>query len=125
MRSSCFPVLPRSAESQAIWGGIVKRLLIAYFIGNISAKKISKCVNVCQSYSKPKVGRFLSHIVVLTDKFTGITPHAFTSQRNQYEILIKQCRTVFEIMLYSLPLTHVTYSKIMYAYRTCVRAFQK
>jgi len=36
---SCFPVLPGSAEAQVIWGGIVKRLLIAYFIGNISAKK--------------------------------------------------------------------------------------
>jgi len=32
--------------------------LIAYFIGNISAKKISKSVHVCQSYSKANVGRF-------------------------------------------------------------------
>jgi len=39
MRFSCFPILPGSAEAQVIWGGIVKRLLIAYFIGNISAKK--------------------------------------------------------------------------------------
>jgi len=31
------PFLPGSAEAQVIWGGIVKRLLIAYFIGNISA----------------------------------------------------------------------------------------
>ena len=38
MRFSCFPVLPGSAEAQVIWGGTVKRLLIAYFIGNISAK---------------------------------------------------------------------------------------
>jgi len=36
----CFPVLPGSAEAQVIWVGIVKRLLIAYFIGNISAKNI-------------------------------------------------------------------------------------
>jgi len=35
--------------------------LIAYFIGNISAKKISKSIHVHQSYSKPKVGRFLRH----------------------------------------------------------------
>jgi len=56
MRFSCFLVLPGSVE--AIWGGIAKCLLIAYFIGNISAKKISKCIHVCQSYSKPKVGRF-------------------------------------------------------------------
>jgi len=39
MQFSCFLILPGSAESQAIWGGIVKRLLIAYFIGNILAKK--------------------------------------------------------------------------------------
>jgi len=39
MRFSCFPVLPGSAETQVTWGGIVKRLFIAYFIGNISAKK--------------------------------------------------------------------------------------
>ena len=38
MRVSCFPVLPGSAEAQVIWGSIVKRLLITYFIGNISAK---------------------------------------------------------------------------------------
>jgi len=31
--------LPGNAEAQVIWGGIVKRLLIAYFIGNISGKK--------------------------------------------------------------------------------------
>jgi len=34
MRFSYFPVLPGSAESQVICGGTVKRLLIAYFIGN-------------------------------------------------------------------------------------------
>jgi len=58
---SCFHVLPGSAEAQVIWGGIAKRLLIAYFIDNISAKKISKSINVHQSYSKLKVGRFLRH----------------------------------------------------------------
>jgi len=30
-------------------------------MGNISAKKISKSIHVCQSYSKPKVGLFLRH----------------------------------------------------------------
>ena len=34
------PVLPGSAEAQVIWGDIVKCLLAAYFIGNISAKNI-------------------------------------------------------------------------------------
>jgi len=49
---SCFPILPGSAEAQAIWGGTVKRLLIAYFIGNISAKKCQNpfmCVKVIAS----------------------------------------------------------------------------
>jgi len=34
-----FPRCPGSAEAQVIGGGTVKGLLIAYFIGNISAKK--------------------------------------------------------------------------------------
>jgi len=34
-----FPILTGNAEAQVFWGGIVKRLLIAYFIGNISATK--------------------------------------------------------------------------------------
>ena len=49
MQFSCFPVLPGSAEAQVIWGGIVKCILIAYFIGNISAKKYQNpltCVKV-------------------------------------------------------------------------------
>jgi len=37
--------------------------LIAYLIGNISAKNI-KIIHVCESYSKPKVGRFLRHGVL-------------------------------------------------------------
>jgi len=49
---SCFRVLPGSAEAQVIWGGIVNRLSIAYFIGNISAKKYKNpfmCVKVIAS----------------------------------------------------------------------------
>ena len=44
---SRFPDLPGSAEAQVTSGVIVKRLLIAYFIGNISAKniKIHSCVS--------------------------------------------------------------------------------
>jgi len=53
-------VLPGNAEAQVTSGGILKRLLIAYFISSISAK-ISKSVHVCQSHSKPTVGRFLRH----------------------------------------------------------------
>jgi len=40
MQLSCFPALPGSTETQAIWGDIIKWLLIAYFIGNICAKNI-------------------------------------------------------------------------------------
>ena len=38
-----FLVLPGSAEAQVTWGGILKHLLIAYFIDNISAKNIKIC----------------------------------------------------------------------------------
>jgi len=44
-----FSVLPRNAEAQVIWGGIVKCLLTDYFIDNISAKKYQNqltCVKV-------------------------------------------------------------------------------
>jgi len=49
---SCLPVLPGSAESQVIRSGIVKRLLIAYFIGNVSTKHYQNpftCVKVVAS----------------------------------------------------------------------------
>ena len=52
MRFLCFPILPGSAEAQVISGGIVKCLLIAYFIGIISAKKYQNpfmCVKVIAS----------------------------------------------------------------------------
>jgi len=49
---SHFAISPGSAEAQVIWGGVVKCLLIAYFIGNISAKKYQNpfmCVKVIAS----------------------------------------------------------------------------
>jgi len=39
MRFSCYSVVPDSAEAQVICGGTVKRRLIGYFMGNISAAK--------------------------------------------------------------------------------------
>jgi len=36
---SRFPILLGSAEAQVKWDGVLKRLLIAYFIAIISAKK--------------------------------------------------------------------------------------
>jgi len=53
--------LTGNAEAQVISGGIVKRRLIAYFIGNMCTKKISKSIHVRQSYSKPNLGCFLRH----------------------------------------------------------------
>jgi len=53
-----FPVLPGSAETQVIWCGIVKCLLIAYFIGNISDKIYHNPLTCVKSYSKSNVGRF-------------------------------------------------------------------
>jgi len=44
MQSLCFPIFPGSAEAQVISRGIVKCLLIAYFISNISAKKFQNPV---------------------------------------------------------------------------------
>jgi len=47
-----WPVLPRSAEAQVNWRGTVKCLFIAYFIGNIPAKKYENpftCVKVIAS----------------------------------------------------------------------------
>jgi len=43
MQFSCFPVFPGSAEAQVLWGSVVKRVLIACFIGNISAKNMKIC----------------------------------------------------------------------------------
>ena len=74
-----------------IWGGIIKCLLTAYFIGNISAKKISKCVYVCQSYSKPKVGRFLRHRVY-TRCLTFASRIAFTG------VLVKEARYIANLI---------------------------
>ena len=61
---SCFRVSPGSAEAQVTWGGIVKRLLIVYFIRNISAKKYQNpfmCVKVIASQ---RWDVFLRHGVV-------------------------------------------------------------
>ena len=50
--------MPGSAKAQAVLGGTVKRLLIAYFIGNIPAKKYQNPFTCVKSYSKPKGGTF-------------------------------------------------------------------
>jgi len=55
---SCFPFLPGSAEAQVISCGILKHLLIAYFIGNISAKNI-KIHSSVSKLQQAKGGTFL------------------------------------------------------------------
>jgi len=54
MRFSYFPVSPGSAEAQVIWGGTLKRLMIADFISNIyiSAKKAKKNIKMRSRVSK-------------------------------------------------------------------------
>jgi len=44
-RTGALCVTQSNAEAQVTWGGIVKRVLIVYFIGNISAKKLSKSIH--------------------------------------------------------------------------------
>jgi len=64
MRFSCIPVLPSSAETQVIWGGIVKRRLIAYIIGNISAQNIKMCSRVSKLYQTNGGMFFFRHSVL-------------------------------------------------------------
>jgi len=77
----CFHVSPGSAEARGIWGGIEKRLLIAYFIGNIFAKKCQNpftCVKVianrrCVVFETRcrSCGQFISHRSIPNLSFTS------------------------------------------------------
>jgi len=60
---SCFSVLPGSAEAQVIWRGIVKRLLITYFIGNISAKTYQNPFMCVKAIASQRWDVFLRHSV--------------------------------------------------------------
>jgi len=87
---SCFRILPGSAEAQVIWGGMVKWLLIACFIANISVKKYQNplmCIRVVASqrwdvflrhgvYSAGWPSRWASaHILVFKISFQHIGWH--------------------------------------------------
>ena len=80
MRFSCFPVLLGSAEAQVIWGGIVKHLLIAYFIGNISDKKYQNVFMYVKVVANQRWNVFFRHSVhtclstmkVVGNKKTGL-----------------------------------------------------
>ena len=64
MQFSRFSVLPGSAETQVNWCGVVKRLLIAYFIGNISAKKYQNPFTCVRVIASQRWDIFLRHGVV-------------------------------------------------------------
>jgi len=59
MQFSHFLILPGSAEAQVIWCGVVKCLLIAYFNGNISAKKYQNPFTCLKVTASQRWGRFL------------------------------------------------------------------
>ena len=62
---SGFHVSPGSAEALVRCGGKIKYILIAYFLGNIYAKKLSQSNCVCKNYSKLyRWDVFLRHSVV-------------------------------------------------------------
>ena len=57
-------VSPSSAEALVRLGGKIKYHLTAYFRSNTPVKKLSKSVDVSQSYSKPKQSFLQGHSVV-------------------------------------------------------------
>jgi len=91
---------------------LVERLLIAYFISNISAKK-SKSIHVCQSYSKPKVGRFLRH-GVLWRQFCHPIPMLLSSHLRSTAAEYN-CRTTFQKTKLSIS-KRLIYNKMFHNY---------
>jgi len=67
MRFSCFPVFRGNAEARVIWDGKVKRLLIAYFIGNISAKNYQNAFTYVRVIANRRCDVFLRHTVLYRD----------------------------------------------------------
>ena len=74
MQFSRFPVLPGIAESQVIWGGIIKHLLVAYFIGTKTflPKKYQNPFTFCQRYSKHSWDVFLRHGVLRYSRLKSV-----------------------------------------------------
>ena len=54
MRFLRFPILPGTAEAHIIWGGIVKCVLTAYFMGNISVKRYQNVFNYVKLIAKKR-----------------------------------------------------------------------
>jgi len=72
-----FSILPGSAEAQVIWCGIVKCLLIAYFIGNICAKRYQNPFTCVKVIASQRWDVFLRHGVQCNQSglFSGLTVH--------------------------------------------------
>jgi len=73
---SRFPVLLGNAEARLIWCGLLKCLLIVYFIGNISAKKYQNPFTSVKVTANQRWGVFLRYGVV---PWAYLSPH---SKRN-------------------------------------------
>ena len=69
-----FPVLSGSAEVQVAWGGLVKRLLIAYFTGISSAKNI-KIRSYVSEIQQTKGGTFWHTVHIGWSDVTVICGH--------------------------------------------------
>ena len=79
MQFSCFPVLPGSAEVQVIWDGTIKRLLIAYFIGNISAKKYQNAFTYVKVIANQRWDVFQQQLMA---SFTGAWQPSGTAENH-------------------------------------------
>jgi len=68
----------KSKQSKALvrWGGKIKHLLTAYFLRNTSAKKLSKSIHVCQSYSKTNSDTFFETQCTRTKNVHVITNYS-------------------------------------------------
>jgi len=58
---SRFPLSPGSTEAPAMWGGKIKYILIAYFLGNICAKNCRNRAVYVKITARCKGGTFLTH----------------------------------------------------------------
>jgi len=81
VRFSCFLVLPRAAEAQVIWGSTIKRFLIVYFIGNISAEKYQNALTYIKVIANHRWDVFLDTVCNqwLCGFFSVATVNAFYS----------------------------------------------
>jgi len=70
------------AEAQFTWGGIVKRLLIAYFIGNIYAQKYQNPFMSVKVIASQQGGTFFATRCIGLQWFGSLVVRAFDSRLN-------------------------------------------